>query len=129
MTKIYSALAAVLLLAGAFAGGYFYRGEGEPKIKIVEKTKIEYRTIDRDYNAMVPDDWKKALACYDKSEPRLDGAVAGEWLKLSAGLCDRNWSRDIKIAEISSMNWKLIAGVGIAGAALGGYGIYKLMKR
>lgn len=113
-----------MLLAGAFIGGYYFRGE---KIEIIEKKKIEYRTIQRDYNAPISE-LQAVLKCYDLGEPRLDAVPTGDWLQLRAGLCQREWTRDIKIIGTSRGGYKMYLTIAGIGTIVGGYCVYKLIR-
>lgn len=93
----------------------------EPEIKIVEKTKIEYRDVIRNYTKYNKPELIEELLKYDKGTPSLEGEIKDNAIHVEAGLNKRKWSRDFKLgAEVySGRNWKcyfIVGGVVAAGA-------------
>jgi len=100
--KTNAIIAVVILVAfigtniGSFIGG---RCSVKPDIKIVEKEKIVWKdkVIYRDYEKFTCSDLAAELLKYDTSEPRLDGIIQDNVFHATAGLNDREWSRDFKL--------------------------------
>lgn len=126
---------AVLIIAfslGIIAGAFGYRSAFNrvkvPEVRIVEKEKIVSAPVVRDYAAMPMSEMLAKLQCYDTSAPRLDMSITGSTAKLSAGLCERNWSRDMQIEVNQSGDWKMYVGVAGIAALAGGYAVYKITR-
>jgi hypothetical protein len=116
------------IITGFFTYLYFTR-KPDLKIKIVEKTKIAYKTIYRDYNKITKDDCIKELQKYDISEPKLDGYMENKNIFFAeAGLNNRTWNRRFKLKVNESNNWKYYVGAGVIGASAGGFIIYNILK-
>jgi hypothetical protein len=119
------------VIAASFgAYGYyslFVKGK-KPEIKIVEKKDIVTVPVYREYSQLSQGELTEKLTCYDTSEPRLDVAFKNNTAHLSAGLCERNWTRDVTFEIASSSNWKFTIGVAAVGVAAGGFLTYKIIK-
>jgi hypothetical protein len=115
-------------VTGYFTYLYFTRKPGL-KIKIVEKTKIAYKTVYRDYNNLTQKDCIEELSKYDTEKPFLDGYIKNNNLFFAeAGLNGRQWSREFKLKIKQSGNWRYYLGFGAVGMAAGGFIIYKIIK-
>jgi signal transduction histidine kinase len=130
MKKIKRILIILLIVSNAitsyFTYLYFTR---DPAIKIVEKTKIAYKTVYRDYNKLSTNDCLKELMKYDTDIPRLDGRIEqSNIFYAEAGLNERTWSRKFKLKISEGSNWKYYVGFGVLGTIAGGTIIYKIMK-
>ena len=111
-------VAVVFIVAEGCVIGYFI--SRKPEIVIVKKDVIKWKPAQRDYKKMTCDDMQKELLRYDTEIPRLDGVMSGDVFTASAGLADRNWSRDFKMK--SGMNKKdrdLMIGLTVVGFAVG----------
>ena len=129
MNKIYGGLLTasfvIVALVGVFFCGYYYGGKSvEPGI--ITQEKIVTRTVYRDYPVMSRQDCIDKLMCYDTGLPKLDiKVIENNSYHLSAGLCEREWSRDVKIELARSGEWRFyVAG----GFAVGLIGAYLLLK-
>jgi len=111
-------------VTGFFTYLYFSR---EPEIKIVEKTKIEYEKVYRDYTKLSNGECVKELTKYDTSVPMLDGHIEDKNIFYAeAGLNERTWNRKFKLKIAESGNWKFYIGAGIVGVAVGSFIVYKI---
>lgn len=93
----------------------------EPEIKIVEKTKVKYNIVDRDYFKLDKVELIDKLKCYDTADPFLDGTIKNNTLWINAGLCERKWNRGFKIASGDGFNYYIAGGcllVGFIGGLL-----------
>ena len=100
----------------------FYTGtlNGKPEIIFRDKIKWQDKIIYRDYKNMSREKALQQLACFDTARPTLDiKKLNGDLFQLSAGLCEREWTRDVKIKCGTSGNWKFYAGAGVAGLLAG----------
>jgi hypothetical protein len=133
--RTWKTIAIVLLITHAFAASFgaygyftlFVKGK-KPEIKIVEKKEIITVPVYREYNQMSRSELSEKLTCYDTTEPRLDVEFKNNTAHLSAGLCERNWTRDVTFEVASSSNWKFDVGVAAIGVGVGGLLTYKIIK-
>jgi hypothetical protein len=89
-------------MAGAVS---FYKFYGFKTITKIERHEIKSNVIDKDTSSMTTDQLRAELECYYKSNPSLDIAqINNTDYTLSAGLCERNWTRRITIAELYKKN-------------------------
>ena len=84
-------------MTGAFT---FYKVYGVKTVDKIIKQEIKTNVITKDTLTMTTDQLRAELECYYKSNPQLDIAQTGanNYL-LSAGLCERNWTRNIIIPK------------------------------
>jgi hypothetical protein len=115
----------LILLVAVFFSGYYYGGKTvEPGV--IYRDKIITTTIYRDYPGMGRAECIDKLMCYDTREPMLDiQHIEGVQYRLSAGLCDRSWKRDVSIEAGRSGNWKFLVSGGILAGAIGAYMILR----
>lgn len=121
----------LILISVGIAGTQIYQYLYPPpaEIKIVEKTKIVTKYIDRDYSAMSRDGLASELMKYDKGQFLLDGEmVSPETIHITGRLYRREAERDIKFKIKGTSNIRFYVGVGIVGALAGGYVVYKIKK-
>lgn len=123
----------IVLVIGAAAGaaGYWRLFEygRQPEIRIVEKTKIVSVPVSRDYSAMRRENLTGKLTCYDTAEPKLDAEFRSGTAYLSAGLCERTWTREIRYEVGSSGNWRyFVGGACAAGAVAGGFMLWRAVR-
>lgn len=112
-----TAIIILCVAGGSFIGGRF---SVKPDIKIVSKEVIKWKPTQRDYKKMTCEDMQKELLRYDTEKPRLDGVMTGDVFTASAGLADRNWSRDFKMgAGIAKKDRDLMIGLTVVGFAVG----------
>jgi len=130
--KIIAVVVAISIVAGgSFIGG---RCSVKPDIKIVYRTEIKWkdRVVYRNYEQMSCQDIQRELLAYDTGKPRLDGIIEGQYLHATAGLHDREWSRDFKLKSGAgdSAKWYAVASVlsFVAGAICGGAVDYKAQE-
>lgn len=131
MKRVISYIVVLAIGAAAGASGYWRLFEcgRQPEIRIVEKEKIISVPVYRNYETMTRDDLQSKLSCYDVSAPRLDAAFKNNTAYLSAGLCDRNWTREIKYEINQSGSWKLfVGGIFTAAASYGSYKLWRLKR-
>jgi hypothetical protein len=121
MTALKKIIASLVIMAACFAGGYLtHQRTGTPEIKITYREKLVWRegTVHRDYTALPEQECVAALRCYDTAQPSLDAApLRDNTFRLSASLCERSWSRDIKLSAGSSGNWTFYVGAGVVAGA------------
>jgi hypothetical protein len=101
-----------------FFSGYYY-GSKTVEPGVVYRDKIVQKTIYRDYPKLTRSTCIDKLTCYDTAPPSLDITYLEENdFRISAGLCEREWSRDVKIEAARSGAWRFyIAGGFAAGIA------------
>lgn len=135
VNPIYKWVAVVVVIclvgAGCFFGG---RCSVKPEIKIVTKTEIKWKdkVVYREYEKYTCSDLAAELLKYDTSEPRLDGVMQGNVFRATAGLNQRDWSRDftLKAGAGDSAKWYAIASIlsFVCGAVVGGAVDYKAQQ-
>ena len=123
----------IVLIIGAAAGisGYYriFQYGRQPQIKIIEKMKIVSVPVIRDYESMSSNEIKKQLICYDTAAPRLDVSFDNGTANLSAGLCERNWTREVRYEVGTSGNWKFfVGGAAVAVVVYGGAKLYQRVR-
>lgn len=121
-------IAALIFFSGSALGYWYCRKSVKPEIKIVEKTKIEYKTKYRDYAVMTNTDILEQLKKYDTAEPTLDGTIKGSIFHANAGLNGRTWSRDFTLEVNQTQDWRFLAGAAGAGLLIGGISAYLITK-
>jgi len=122
---------AVLFIAGYFTG----QNTGERKIKIVKTSDVIYKTVYKDreaaesvYSKLSHNEMAEKLFSYDQGIPILRGEMRGNVFQAEAGLSVRTWRRDFTLAETEGGGWRIYAGIGIAGAAIGGIIAWRVIK-
>jgi len=119
MNTLSSACVVVVLLVCSFLAGLFgrpYLMPTEPEIRW--KTKIQTDVIYRDYGQVSHGQCIQKLQCYDTALPKLEYTkVDAGTYRIGAGLCEREWSRDLTIEVGEGGGWKyaVCAGVAVAG--------------
>jgi len=95
--------AVVLLMRSCFA----------PDPVVITREEIKYNTVYRDVYKMPPEDCQQELLCYYTSVPALDIEQINntDEYTLSAGLCDRKWSRKVQIRPRDSPRNILVTGM------------------
>jgi hypothetical protein len=123
----YLQVGAICALIG-LAGGFFLSRKISDPITITKsEIKWQDKIVYRDYPSFTPAQCIEALKCYDLSKPVLDiNKIDGDVYRLDAGLCQRTWTRDIKIEVNQSGNWVYYVGVGAVAAIAGGVAAWKL---
>lgn len=113
----------VIYTMSVFASGWYFsrRNLKKAPIKIVERTQIKYVTKYREYKSMNRRELEYELKRYDTYPPRLEGEIHGEWFVATAGLGDRNWSREFKLEVGSDDNWKYYVAGSLAVLGVGTY--------
>lgn len=108
MTKTIGLLIVMVYTASIFASGWYYGRKNMKKapVRIVERTIVKYNTIYRDVKKMNRRELEYEINQFYTMPPRLDGEIHGEWFVATAGLGDRNWSREFKLEVGSDDNWK-----------------------
>lgn len=131
MKKAKRTLVALLITANAITSYFTYLYFNTKPVKIAGKTKIIYKSIDRDYDKLTKTNCIKELKRYGTDIPRLDGHIEQPNIFYAeAGLYDRTWSRKfkLKVKVNESSNWRYYVGFGVLGTIAGGTIIYKIMK-
>ena len=125
--KITGILLFAIYSASVFCGGWYYSRKNMKKapVRIVEKTVVKYNTIYRDVKKMDRKELEYELNQFYKMPPRLDGEIYGEWFVATAGLGDRNWSREFRLEVGSDNNWKYYV---VGSLAVLGIGTYIYIK-
>jgi hypothetical protein len=119
----------LFLIVGGTIGFFTAQFSTKEKIRIVERTNIEYKTIERDYSTMTNNAIISELYKYDTSKPMLDGTMVNpNTFRATAELNKRKWSREFILEGNSTSNFKTYLIVGGAGIIAGGYGTYRLIK-
>jgi hypothetical protein len=108
----------IVLAIVLFFSGYYY-GAKTVEPGVIYRDKIIQKTIYRDYPKMTRVDCIDKLTCYDTALPKLDIThLEDSDFRLSAGLCEREWSRDVQLEAARSGAWRFyIAGGFAAGLA------------
>lgn len=98
MNLLYKTTLSLILMGTAFLGGWYSRGRLETAPVRIAQGKILYNTID--YSTVPQEQQVSALSCYGTSVPELSIRHEGDddYL-MKAGLCDRKWSRPVKITR------------------------------
>lgn len=115
-------LVGVIMAGAMFCVGYATREYAvtvEPEVRW--KTKVQTDIVYRDYQSMSIPQCVEKLRCYDTSMPRIEyKRIDAGTYRIGAGLCDREWNRDMSIEVGSGGNWKYFVGgaVGV-GAVVG----------
>ena len=123
MNILYKTTLSLILMGIAFLGGWFAHMKTQaPEIRIETRKEIVWRdrVVYRDYQSITREDCITQLQCYDTAKPTLDIApLSDNFFRLSAGLWERSWTRDVSLSVGESGNWKyyICAGV-IVGAGL-----------
>lgn len=128
MGKSIALLIVVVYTASIFVSGWYYGSQNMKKspIQIAETTTMKYNTINRDVKKMNRRELEYEINQYYKIPPRLEGEIHGEWFVATAGLGDRNWSREFKIEVGGDNNWKYYVAIG--SLTLVGIGTYIYLK-
>jgi hypothetical protein len=117
MNLLYKTTLSLILMGIAFLGGWFAHMKTQaPEIRIETRKEIVWRdrVVYRDYNTITRDDCINQLQCYDTAKPTLDIApLSDNFFRLSAGLCERSWTRDVSLSVGESGNWKYYIGAGV----------------
>lgn len=116
-------------IACSFVGYQYAKKTSDPIVVTKYETQWKDKVIYRNYANLPVEDMIKDLKCYDTSEFKLDINKIKEpsYYKIEGSLCGREASRDVLIQANTSGNWKLYAGIGIAGAATG-FALYHFGK-
>lgn len=111
----------VILGTALFFCGYYY-GSRSVEPGVIHRDKIITRTIYRDYPTVTREECIDKLRCYDTRDPLLDiRHVEGITYHLSAGLCEREWGRDVQIEVGRSGAWRYYIGTGVAAGLVAAY--------
>jgi hypothetical protein len=105
-------------LACFFFGGYMF-GHKASEIRIIEKTKTEYKYIK---TAQTCDDYKKAY----ESPIEIDGQVNKDWLNVIASDGYKESKKGFKIG--AKQNWNFVLCAGMVGIIAGGVTIWAIKK-
>ena len=122
-----SVITGIVIFSVGIFSGLFVKGKlfpQKPIIQIVEKKEIITVPVYREYTQMSRTQLVDRLTCYDTGKPALDINISDGIAHLSAGLCDRSWSRDVVMQVNESGNWKMYAGVGAAAVIAAGLTVY-----
>lgn len=113
----------IIYTSSIFASGWYYGRKNMKKapIRIIEKTQIKYVTKYRDYKTMNRRELEYELKRYDTYPPRLDGEIRGEWFVATAGLGERNWSREFRLEVGGDDTWKYYVAGSLAVLGIGTY--------
>jgi hypothetical protein len=105
-TKVITFIALLIAFAAGWLVHEIFR---EPRARIV-KEPLQYNTVYRNYAALSHDDCTAIVKCFSESVPELDiDTEGGDSYLLTAGLCDRKWSRKVKIRSPAYRNIIYIA--------------------
>jgi hypothetical protein len=117
-----------ILLIGIASGviGMYFFISGKPKMHII--TETQYPTIYKykeigEYN---PENFKLLKACYESPLIMDSSMLNDNTIRVTAADDCKSSQLDIEIG--SRGDWKIYAGIGITGAAVGGYCVYKILK-
>jgi len=100
-------IALILFLSGVFAGWKL----ADPGVVEIKTTEVRYNTIERDISALPLQELQRELLCYWNATPSLDiKHDSGNIYSLSAGLCERNWSKTAYIRARDSPRNMILAG-------------------
>ena len=104
-----------MFFSGFISRQYFY--PPEPEIKW--KTRVQTDIVYRDYPTVSLPECIDKLKCYDTALPRLEyERIDAGTYRIGAGLCGREWTRDLSIEVGEGGNWKFYVGGGIAAAGI-----------
>lgn len=122
MKTIYALCAGIIILAGVYIAGYVTACKiTKPEIKIVEVEKPVFKyiqKIDKEDCSKLWDAYQSPIAISRNLDGRKYTITATDTYKQTTV---------VDMIEIGSTgNWKVYAGVGIAGIITGGYTIFKL---
>lgn len=108
----------------SFLGYKYAKGNIEPITITKYETQWKDKVVYRNYEDLPVEVIKQKLKCYDQEEFFLafDPIKDNEY-RITGNLCEREAYKDIKIEASTSGNWKLYAGIGVAGLATG-FAIY-----
>ena len=129
MSKLYDALfymaCLTVALIAVFFCGYYYGGKSvEPGV--ITREKIVTKTIYRDYPGMGRGECIDKLMCYDLKTPTLDiMQLDDNKYMLSAGLCEREWKREVSIEVARSGSWRFYVAGGLAAGVIATYILMK----
>jgi hypothetical protein len=109
----------------SFLGFQYAKKSIEPITITKYETQWKDKVIYRDYTKLPLEDIITDLKCYDTSEFKLDINKVKEpsYYRIDGSLCGRSAYKDVLIEANTSGNWKLYAGIGVAGIATG-FAIY-----
>jgi hypothetical protein len=108
---IIRAVIALILLVSGFLAGWRL---ADPGVVEVKTTEVRYNTVERDISAVPLQELQRELLCYWNAFPLLDiRHESGNLYTLSAGLCERNWSKKAYIRPRDSPRNMIIAGPSI----------------
>ena len=126
MTKTISGIIIIILLCiGSFLFGHFYH----PKEIITIKKEIQYETVYKYKDALpyTPDNFKIYQDCYN-SPLVINTGMNNNVMHIIAKDDCKSTSADVVLEGSGGFGWHTYAVIGLAGVAVGGYAVYRLLK-